>query len=104
MSGFFTASAPGALPLRPMGGSRAPAATIIASGMSISNAIALFIVIALIALIVVIVLAIRMWHSPGLRSARAQRIKEAAAADVAEIEEDDAFVSPDAPGRHEDEL
>jgi hypothetical protein len=110
MSGLFPTfapgalSAPGSLPPRLTGTSRAPAAPPIASGISISSAIALFLIIALIALVVVIVLGLWMWRSPGLRSAHARRIKEAAAADVAAIEEDDKFVSPDAPGRQEDDL
>jgi UPF0716 family protein affecting phage T7 exclusion len=78
--------------------------TPIASGISISGAIGLFLTIALIALVVVIVLGFWLWRTTGLRSAEARRIKEAAAADVAAIEEDDKFVSPDAPGRQEDDL
>ncbi len=87
-----------------MGLPPAPAAALTAAGASINRAIALFIVIALIALLVVIVFSMRTWRMPGLRSARSRRIKEAAAADVAAIEEDDALVSPDAPGREEDDL
>jgi hypothetical protein len=97
-------SVPGSLPLRLMSAPRAPTVTLNASGMSISEGILLFLILALAALVAVIVLGIWMWRSPGVRSAHAQRIKEAAAADVAEIEEDDKLVSPDAPGRQEDDL
>jgi hypothetical protein len=72
--------------------------------MTISDAIALFLVIALIALVVVIVLGIRMRQWPGPLSAHQRKIRDAAAADVAAIEEDGNFVSPDAPGRQEDDL
>ncbi len=102
MSSLFTGSAPGALARPLTAAPRAPAP--VASEVTISNGIVLFIVIALIALIVVIIVGLRMRHSPGLRSAHSERIKEAAAADVAAIEKDDDFFSPDAPGRQEDDL
>jgi hypothetical protein len=110
MSGLFTASAPsalpvpGSLPMRFTAAPRALATRLMASGLSISSGIVLFLILALIALVVVIVLGMWMWRSPGQRSARTRRIQDAAAADVAAIEEDDKFIRPDAPGRQEDDL
>ncbi len=81
-----------------------PAAALLASGVTIGDWIVISLVILLIAVAAAIVLGVLMLRSPGLRPASTQRIKEAAAADVAAIEEDDTAVSPDAPGRQEDDL
>jgi hypothetical protein len=102
MSSLFTASASPAL-VRPLADAHLAAASA-KTGFSVSGAVVLFIVIAVLALLVVSLLGIRMRRSPGLLSPHRERIKEAAAADVAAIEEDGKFVSPDAPGRHEDDL
>lgn len=101
-SGVITTSAPGVLERALT--SPPWAATSASSGFSISNAIKLFIIVALIALVIVIVLAVRLRRAGGPGSGHAEEIKRAAAADVEAIEEDDKFVSPDAPGRQEDDL
>ncbi len=80
------------------------AVTSASSGFSISDAISLFVLVAVITLVLVVVLGMRPRRSPGTLSAHSNEIKKAAAADVAAIEEDDKYVSPDAPGRDEDEL
>ena len=73
------------------------------TGFSVADAIGLFIVIVVIALVVVVVLALRPPRA-GTRPARLERIKRAAEEDVEAIEEDNNFISPDAPGRQEDDL
>lgn len=40
----------------------------------------------------------------GRNKPRIERIKDAAAADVARVEEDDKYFGPNAPGRDEDDL
>jgi len=80
---------------------RAAAVPSASSGFSFSDAISLFVLVAVIALVVVVVLGMRPRRS-GTLSAHSAEIKRAAAADVAAIEEDDKFVSPEAPRRYED--
>jgi len=55
---------------------------------------------------------LRRWVRPGLdpglswgrHTAREEEIQRAAAADVAEVEEDDEFIRPDGPGRRDEDL
>ncbi len=60
-------------------------------------------------MIVVVVLVALTWKSrPGrtlsLRSRRQAKIQRAAAEDVAALQQNDRFISPDSPGLHEDDL
>lgn len=80
------------------------AATSTKAGFNMSDAVAVFVVVVAIALVMVIVLGMRPRNSPGLRSARSDKIKDAAARDVEAIEEDDKYFRPDAPGHQEDDL
>jgi hypothetical protein len=85
------------------------AASAASPGSTLPEAI-IFVAIAVVAVLVILVMLGRasqrlaLPSRLGRRSARDEGIKRAAAADVAAMEEDAKFISPDAPGVQEDDL